>query len=210
MNRHEPFPDQQDAHHEQEHREATCQERHRDVAAFTCALFPHGVHYVARSKKEDRALGGVEIKVLSEPGYCGTGKPLSLGADGQGAHDLGVGRHTIFATLPEYGIFRAEFDLEEATVADLVKRMESGSETAESLARKYLARIEAGEGRDEFVPLLDQMCKHLYRSYCAFAPGAAAPVESLLTHFKDELREHIRQKKCPFKGSKDSRGPGFE
>jgi NADH-quinone oxidoreductase subunit F len=54
------------------------------------------------------------------------------------------------------------------------------------------------------------MCKHLYRSYCAFAPGAAAPVESLLTHFKDEVREHIRQKKCPFKGSKDSRGPGFE
>jgi NADH-quinone oxidoreductase subunit F len=76
--------------------------------------------------------------------------------------------------------------------------------------RDLLARIEAGEGRDEFVPLLDQMCKHLYRSYCAFAPGAAAPVESLLTHFKDEVREHIHQKKCPFKGSRDSRGPGFE
>ena len=29
---------------------------------------------------------------------------------------------------------------------------------------------------------------HLYRSYCAFAPGAAAPVESLLAHFKDEVR----------------------
>jgi NADH-quinone oxidoreductase subunit F len=76
--------------------------------------------------------------------------------------------------------------------------------------RDLLARIEAGEGRDEFVPLLDQMCRHLYRSYCAFAPGAAAPVESLLTHFKDEVREHIHQKKCPFKGSRDSRGPGFE
>jgi amidase len=35
------------------------------------------------------------------------------------------------------------FDLEEATIADLQQRMESGQDTARSLAEKYLARIEA-------------------------------------------------------------------
>lgn len=37
----------------------------------------------------------------------------------------------------------AASDLEEATIADLQKRMESGRETARSLTEKYLARIEA-------------------------------------------------------------------
>ena len=37
----------------------------------------------------------------------------------------------------------APFDLEEATIADLQRRMESGQDTARSLVDKYLARIEA-------------------------------------------------------------------
>jgi amidase len=39
------------------------------------------------------------------------------------------------------------FDLEEATVADLQQRMQSGRETARSLVDKYLARIEAIDRR---------------------------------------------------------------
>src|SRR5437762_836594 len=35
------------------------------------------------------------------------------------------------------------FDLEEATIADLQRRMESGQDTARSLVEKYLARIDA-------------------------------------------------------------------
>src|SRR2546427_13279845 len=35
------------------------------------------------------------------------------------------------------------FDLEEATIADLQRRMASGQDTARSLVEKYLARIEA-------------------------------------------------------------------
>ena len=37
----------------------------------------------------------------------------------------------------------AVFDLEEATIASLQQRMESGQDTARSLAEKYLARIDA-------------------------------------------------------------------
>jgi NADH-quinone oxidoreductase subunit F len=65
--------------------------------------------------------------------------------------------------------------------------------------RNILALIEAGEGREEFIPLLRRMSKYLWNSYCALAPGAASPVESLLTYFEDEVREHISQRRCPFK-----------
>ena len=39
------------------------------------------------------------------------------------------------------------FDLEEATIADLQRRMDSGQETARSLVEKYLARIDAIDKR---------------------------------------------------------------
>jgi len=65
--------------------------------------------------------------------------------------------------------------------------------------RDLLARIENGNGEQDYIPLLDEMGKHLWSAYCAFAPGAVAPLQSLLTHFKEEVEEHISQKKCPFK-----------
>ncbi|MGB2927578.1 MAG: NADH-ubiquinone oxidoreductase-F iron-sulfur binding region domain-containing protein [Desulfobacterales bacterium] len=65
--------------------------------------------------------------------------------------------------------------------------------------RDLLWRIEHGQGQEEFVSTLKKMCRHLWNSYCAFAPGGVAPIESLLTHFKDEVYAHIREKKCPFK-----------
>jgi NADH-quinone oxidoreductase subunit F len=65
--------------------------------------------------------------------------------------------------------------------------------------RDLLYRIENGEGREEFIPMIRTMCRFLWNSYCALAPGAASPVESLLTYFEDEIREHISQKKCPFR-----------
>ena len=64
--------------------------------------------------------------------------------------------------------------------------------------RDLLGRIEAGEGREEFIPMIQQMARHMDSSYCGFAPGAAEPVLGLLKYFEDEIREHISQKKCPF------------
>lgn len=63
--------------------------------------------------------------------------------------------------------------------------------------RDLLWRIENGRGEAEFITILRQMCRHLWNAYCAFAPGGAAPIESLLTYFEDEVLEHIRKKKCP-------------
>lgn len=65
--------------------------------------------------------------------------------------------------------------------------------------RDLLQRIESGEANEDVIPMLKRMSKHLWSAYCAFAPGAVAPVESLLVHFEDEILEHISQKRCPFK-----------
>jgi NADH-quinone oxidoreductase subunit F len=62
-----------------------------------------------------------------------------------------------------------------------------------------LWRIENGQGKEEFIPMLREMSGHMRHAYCAFAPGAAEPVEGLLLYFEDELREHISQRKCPFR-----------
>lgn len=61
-----------------------------------------------------------------------------------------------------------------------------------------LQRIEYGEGKEEYITQLRIMSKHMWHAYCALAPGAATPVESLLTFFEEEIREHIQQRKCPF------------
>ncbi|MFO7496135.1 MAG: NADH-ubiquinone oxidoreductase-F iron-sulfur binding region domain-containing protein [Desulfobacterales bacterium] len=65
--------------------------------------------------------------------------------------------------------------------------------------RDLLARIEDGRGEPEFIPMLQRMGEHLWRSYCAFAPGAASPLESLLTYFEDEVQAHIRLGRCPLR-----------
>lgn len=64
--------------------------------------------------------------------------------------------------------------------------------------RDLLQQIENGQGKEEFIPILKNLCKYLWNSYCAFAPGAVAPVESLLKYFENEIHEHIKQQKCPF------------
>jgi NADH-quinone oxidoreductase subunit F len=65
--------------------------------------------------------------------------------------------------------------------------------------RDLLLRLENGEGHQDFIPVLEAMGKYLWNAYCAFAPGAVAPLQSLLAHFRQEVEEHISQKKCPFR-----------
>lgn len=65
--------------------------------------------------------------------------------------------------------------------------------------KDILTRIENGEGEEQHIPMLQLMGQHLWKAYCAFAPGAAAPLTGLLKYFEDEIREHISRKQCPFK-----------
>lgn len=65
--------------------------------------------------------------------------------------------------------------------------------------RDLLWRIEKGEGREEYLPMIREMAFHMDKSYCAFAPGAAQPVMGLLNYFEAEIREHLSQRRCPFR-----------
>ncbi len=64
--------------------------------------------------------------------------------------------------------------------------------------RHLLEEIEAGRGSEEHIAIMQQHVKLLNLSFCALAPGAMGPVDGLLRHFQDEVREHIIRKKCPF------------
>jgi len=65
-----------------------------------------------------------------------------------------------------------------------------------------LRRIENGQGEPDFIPRIRTICRHLWKSYCAFAPGGVGPIESLLVHFEEEVMAHITGKGCPFTGRK--------
>jgi len=64
--------------------------------------------------------------------------------------------------------------------------------------RELLYRIETGQGEPSFIPMLKEMAAAMSHAYCAFAPGAIAPLNGLLAHFEDEIREHISHHKCPY------------
>jgi len=64
--------------------------------------------------------------------------------------------------------------------------------------KDLLWRIENGQGEVAYLDMIDRMARHLWNAYCAFAPGAAAPVQSLLEYYRDELMAHIEGGSCPF------------
>lgn len=63
-----------------------------------------------------------------------------------------------------------------------------------------LERIESGRGEARDIEILHEHVKMLNYAFCALAPGAMGPVDGLLNHFGDELREHISAGCCPFEG----------
>lgn len=60
-----------------------------------------------------------------------------------------------------------------------------------------LSEIEFGRGSEEYVAILREHVQRLNYAFCALAPGAMGPVDGLLRHFEDEVREHIVTGKCP-------------
>ncbi len=61
-----------------------------------------------------------------------------------------------------------------------------------------LEKLESGRGELGDMEILREHIKYLNYAFCALAPGAMGPVEGLLRHFEDEVREHVTSGKCPF------------
>lgn len=63
-----------------------------------------------------------------------------------------------------------------------------------------LEKIETGRGvQDDIAMLQDQLRNISGRSFCALAEGAMGPVEALLRLFMDELEDHVKKGRCPFR-----------
>jgi NADH-quinone oxidoreductase subunit F len=70
---------------------------------------------------------------------------------------------------------------------------------------QILRRIETGNGREEDLDLLQDLCDNIFgRSFCALGDGMTSPIVSSLKHFRHEYEEHLRQGRCPL-GTTDPR-----
>ncbi|MGD8624155.1 MAG: NADH-quinone oxidoreductase subunit NuoF [Anaerolineae bacterium] len=66
---------------------------------------------------------------------------------------------------------------------------------------QLLQAIEEGRGQPGDLERLALHGRFLWlgHTYCALAPGAMEPLRSALKYFGDDFKEHIRQKKCPWR-----------
>jgi len=66
---------------------------------------------------------------------------------------------------------------------------------------KTIARIERGEGREDDLPLLLDICDNMLgRCFCALGDFATSNVVASVKYFYDEYQEHVHRRGCPFKG----------
>jgi NADH-quinone oxidoreductase subunit F len=64
---------------------------------------------------------------------------------------------------------------------------------------RVLARLERGEGSDEDLEKLLDICDNILgRAFCALGDGAVSPVVSSIKYFRDEYIEHAKRGGCPF------------
>jgi NADH-quinone oxidoreductase subunit F len=66
---------------------------------------------------------------------------------------------------------------------------------------RLLQALEDGEGQPGDLQRLALHCRLLSpgHTFCAFAPGAAEPLQSGLKYFKEDFERHIREKRCPWR-----------
>jgi NADH-quinone oxidoreductase subunit F len=65
---------------------------------------------------------------------------------------------------------------------------------------RVLAAIERGEGEAADLAMLERQARLLGPglTFCALAPGAAEPLSSALSYFRDDFLRHIRERRCPW------------
>jgi NADH-quinone oxidoreductase subunit F len=64
---------------------------------------------------------------------------------------------------------------------------------------KILKRMEAGQGKQGEVELLEDICRKIAgRSICALGEFATGSIVRTVPRFRDEFQAHIDGKGCPF------------
>jgi len=66
--------------------------------------------------------------------------------------------------------------------------------------REILTRIENGNGEEDDIPLLMDICNGIIgRTLCPLGDAGALPILNYVKKFQDEFLRHIKEKRCPFR-----------
>jgi len=68
-------------------------------------------------------------------------------------------------------------------------------------AERILTDYEEGRAQPEDLETLESLCNMMGmgRTFCVFAPGAAAPLQSALKYFRNDFENHVRHKRCQWR-----------
>ncbi len=68
-------------------------------------------------------------------------------------------------------------------------------------AERILEGLERGRGTAADLERLEQICEMVApgNTFCAFAPGAAEPLQSALRLFREDFERHVRERRCPYR-----------
>ncbi|MBV9678326.1 MAG: NADH-quinone oxidoreductase subunit NuoF [Acidobacteriaceae bacterium] len=66
---------------------------------------------------------------------------------------------------------------------------------------RILLAMEQGTAEEKDLEVLKFQTKFLApgNTFCAFAPGAVEPLQSALKYFSDDFRQHVAEKRCPWR-----------
>jgi NADH-quinone oxidoreductase subunit F len=161
-----------------------------------------------RTLLEDMAGGMVEGKKLkayipggaSAPMLPGTEENMDipLSYEGYAAAGSAFGSASFIIIPDDACIVRAQLRISEFFAHESCGKCIPCREGTPWLA-KTVRRIEDGEGRQEDLPLLLDICDNILgRSFCPLGDFSTSNIVASIKYFYDEYEQHVLQRGCPY------------
>jgi NADH-quinone oxidoreductase subunit F len=151
-------------------------------------------------------LEGKELKAWTPGGSSTpmlTGEHLDVPMDFEGIQAAGslLGTAAVIVMSTDVCIVRACLNFTEFYAHESCGKCTPCREGTDWM-RKILTRMERGQGREEDLDTLQDICDGIFgRSFCALGDGATSPIVSGLKFFRDEFSQHVRDHGCPLQPS---------
>jgi NADH-quinone oxidoreductase subunit F len=151
-------------------------------------------------------LEGKELKAWTPGGSSTpmlTGDHLDVAMDFEGIQAAGslLGTAAVIVMSTDVCIVRACLNFTEFYAHESCGKCTPCREGTDWM-RKILTRMERGQGREEDLDTLRDICDGIFgRSFCALGDGAVSPIVSGLQYFRDEFNRHVLDHGCPFEPS---------
>jgi NADH-quinone oxidoreductase subunit F len=148
-------------------------------------------------------LEGKELKAWTPGGSSTpmlTGDHLDVAMDFEGIQAAGslLGTAAVIVMSTDVCIVRACLNFTEFYAHESCGKCTPCREGTDWM-RKILTRMERGQGREEDLDTLQDICDGIFgRSFCALGDGAVSPIVSGLQYFRDEFNQHVLDHGCPF------------